>query len=164
MLKQKDSIFIAVEAALKNDGQSIEEGVAVALTKDQRSSVVETVTTSLMNGETEMKDSARQNYDTEDKMSSYAKGLVNNWLRKDKRLNGNVKYEAQNPGSRAGSQDPTIRELKKLLANVEDGEQKEAIQQEIDNRLAELKAQKAANRKASINTDLIPEELKHLAI
>ena len=36
-------------------------------------------------------------------LKAYVSGLQSNWLRKDSRLNGGIKYVPKNPGSRAGS-------------------------------------------------------------
>src|ERR1017187_1539482 len=43
-------------------------------------------------------------------LKAYCSGLQSNWLRKDGRLNGGVKYEAKNPGSRSGSGDESRSE------------------------------------------------------
>jgi len=155
MLNQKESVFQAVLSTIGEfDGP-------VSLTKEQRSEVVDVVTQSILSGDTEFSDAAKAKYDTEQKTRTYVIGLVNNWLRKDTRLNGGTKYEAKNPGSRAGSGDPVIRELKKLLS-LADAESQEAIQAEIDARLAEVKSQKMVQAKKVVNSDLIPEHLKHL--
>ena len=42
----------------------------------------------------------------------YVPGLLNNWLRKDKRLNGGETYRIKNPGSREGSGDKKLKNLK----------------------------------------------------
>ena len=55
-----------------------------------------------------------QKYSTIEKMRSYASGLVNNWFRKDIRLNGGMKYEVKNPGSRQGAGDQQLKALKTL--------------------------------------------------
>src|SRR3990170_1963133 len=48
---------------------------------------------------------------TDEELTKYIPGLVNNHLRKDDRLNGGVKYEAKNPGTMTGNIDPEIKEL-----------------------------------------------------
>jgi hypothetical protein len=163
MLNQKESIFQAVTSVLEESGQTVTDGQAVELTQNQKKTVIAMIAQSFHSGDTEMKESAREKYDTVEKLESkYVPGLLNNWLRKDTRLNGGVKYQAKNPGSRQGSSDPVIRELKKLLANVDD-EQKEAVQAEIDKRLGELKELQAEKRKQSIDASKLPEHLRHLA-
>jgi hypothetical protein len=162
-MSQKEAIFQAVTSVLEENNQKIQDGVAVELTKDQKSLVVNMVAQSFHSGDTEMKESAREKYNTVELLESkYVPGLLNNWLRKDTRLNGGTKYETKNPGSRKGSSDPVIRELKKLLANVDD-DQKAAVQEEIDKRLAELSKLQAEKRKQSIDASKLPEHLRHLA-
>ena len=68
--------------------------------------------------------------------------MLSNWLRKDKRLNGNVQYVAKNPGSRAGSTDPQIKAMRVLLSTQEDPTKRAEIQAFIDKRLAEIKPAK----------------------
>ena len=156
MFSQKESVFQAVIGVV---GEF--EG-AVSLTKDQRGEVVALVTQSILDGETEFSDSARAKYDTADKVKSYVVGMVNNWLRKDTRLNGGSKYEPKNPGSRAGSSDPVIKELRKLLSTLTDEDQRDAVQAEIDARLATIQAEKAKTKVQEINLENIPEHLRAL--
>lgn len=72
-------------------------------------------------------------------LKNYCSGLTSNWLRKDKRLNGNVVYQAKNPGSRAGSTDPTIKACRMLLQTKTDPVDRAQIQKHIDARIAEIK-------------------------
>lgn len=86
----------------------------------------------------------------------YIPGLVNNHVRKDKRLNGGVEYTPKNPGSRSGSGDEMVKNMRLLLSVTDDPEAKAAIQTEIDKRLAELKP------KVDIAVEKLPESLRHL--
>ena len=86
----------------------------------------------------------------------YIPGLVNNWLRKDKRLNGNTTYVAKKPGSRRGSGDESIKAMRLLLSVTTDPLAKQQIQAAIEERITELKP------KTVINTDALPEALRHL--
>ena len=108
----------------------------------------------------EFSESAQAKYDTEAKIKTYTNGLVSNWLRKDTRLNGGVKHQIKNPGSRAGSGDEVIKNLKRLASTLSNPEQLAAVQAEIDKRLAQLKAEKAKN--VEIDMSLIPVDLQHL--
>ena len=92
------------------------------------------------------------------KLKAYVSGLQSNWLRKDKRLNGNVAYQAKNPGSRAGSTDAQIKAMRLLLATKSDASERAEIQTFIDKRLAEIKPAKSVE----IDVSALPEELKHL--
>jgi hypothetical protein len=86
----------------------------------------------------------------------YIPGLVNNWLRKDPRLNGGVKYEAKNPGSRSGSGDESVRAMKALLSVTTDSAARAQIEAAIATRLEQIKP------KVEIKVDALPPELRHL--
>jgi len=156
-MKQNDAVFSAVCSVL---GEESFNG-AVKLSKDQTSEVVESVTNGIYNGEVDFSDSAKEKYSDRASIRKYVIGMVNNHLRKDKRLNGGTKYEAKNPGSRAGSGDPVLKSLKALLALCETSAQKDEVTKEIDARLATLNKAKA--KVVEINWDLIPEHLRSLA-
>jgi hypothetical protein len=95
-------------------------------------------------GRIELKDteSNRAKLADDAKLNAYCSGLQSNWLRKDKRLNGNVTYVAKNPGSRAGSKDASITAMRLLLQTKSDPTDRAQIQQFIDKRLAEIKPTK----------------------
>ena len=89
-------------------------------------------------------------------LKAYVSGLVSNWLRKDNRLNGGVKYTPKNPGSRSGSGDAQLKALRALLSTTEDEQERTEIQGFIDKRVAELKP------KVTVDFSALPEELRHL--
>jgi len=155
MLNQKDGVFSAVCEVFGQDSFDSK----LEYTKDQAHEVCEIVTIGLMDGTISMSTEAKAKYDDHTKMRQYAGGLVANWFRKDLRLNGGEVYEIKSPGSRAGSGDPVLKELRKLKKAVTPA-QAEAVQEEIDKRLALIQTKKSAD--VIINTDLIPEELRHL--
>jgi len=93
---------------------------------------------------------------TEAQLIKYIPGLVNNWLRKDTRLNGGTQYVTKRPGSRTGSGDESIKAMRTLLSMTDDPDAKLAIQQEINKRVAELKP------KQEIKVEALPESLRHL--
>ena len=102
-----------------------------------------------------MSTEARQKYAADAELKKYVVGLVNNWIRKAPEFNSGNTYQAKNPGSRTGSSDPKLKALKTLLSTVSE-DQKSAVQAAIDARLEELKP------KITIDTDLLPEHLRHL--
>lgn len=157
MQSQKQSVFVAVCQTL-----NLELGFSgkVELTKEQRKQVIEMVTDSIQAGETEFSAEAKVKYATRDDVKGYVNGMVSNWLRKDLRLNGGEKYETKNPGSRAGSGDEVLKNLKALKATLTDDAHKKAVDEEIAKRTAELAAAKA--KTVTINLDKIPESLRHL--
>ena len=156
VLNQKNGVFAAVCSVTNQDSFDS----AVELTKEQRASVIEIVTQGLIAGEIEMKDESRAKYDDEQKMKTYTNGLVSNHLRKDLRLNGNTPHTIKNPGSRAGSGDKVVKELKKLQSTFTETAQIEACQVEIDKRMAVIKSEKA--KSVEIDMSLIPDDLKSL--
>jgi hypothetical protein len=158
-MKQNDAVFSAVQ----NTTGETSFSNAVSLSKDEFAQVVEQVTDGIESGEVDFSDEAKAKYDSRDKIRKYVVGMVKNHIRKDKRLNGGTKYEAKNPGSRAGSGDEQLKNLKALLSTLTSEEDKEAVQAEIDARKAQLQASKAKTTQKEINWDLIPEHLRSLA-
>lgn len=92
-------------------------------------------------------------------LKAYVSGLQSNWLRKDSRLNGGIKYVPKNPGSRAGSGDAMLKAMRGLLATVTDPSDKADIEAHIAKRIAEIKPAKSA---AVVNVADLPVELQHL--
>lgn len=147
---QKDAVFAAVTNVCgQQDG-------AYNPTKEERAQVNQILFAGFQAGTIEL--SADKQYD-ESGLKSYVSGLQSNWLRKDSRLNGNVKYSAKNPGSRAGSGDPQIKAMRALLATKSDPTEQSEIQSFIDKRLAEIKPAKTVE----IDVDSLPEALRHMA-
>ena len=155
MLNQKEGVYTAIVNVLGFEPN----GEQVILTDTQRKEVKEIITTGFLNDEIQMTSDAKAKHAEREKMYAYVGGLLNNWLRKDTRLNGGGKYEPKNPGSRAGSGDKLLTELKKLL-KVADQTEHAAIQAAIEARQTELTADKA--KKIEIDMSVIPEELRHL--
>lgn len=75
----------------------------------------------------------------------YVVGMVNDAYRKDKRMNGGVRYEFKNPGSRAGAGDEVLRTLRAYLASSRDEAERACIQAEIDLRLEQVKPRKTVD-------------------
>ncbi len=149
MSKQKDAVFNAV-CAVRG---TTEFSSAVELTKEERSAVQASLIAGFQKGEIQYTGDAT---DTP-KLTSYVSGLLSNWLRKDKRMNGNVAYVAKNPGTRTGAGDESLKAMRTLLAATTDEDARAEIQAEIDKRVSELKPKKA------INVEALPESLRHLA-
>ena len=133
-MSQKEAVFSAVTNVCgETDG-------AYSPTKDERASVNQILFEGFRNGTIEYKGDVSALSDSD--LTGYVSGLQSNWLRKDKRLNGNVQYVAKNPGSRAGSTDPQIEAMRVLLSTQEDPTKRAEIQAFIDKRLAEIKPAK----------------------
>jgi hypothetical protein len=130
-MKQGEAVFQAVvNVTGKQDG-------AYVLTTEQRAEVREI----LFEGFKQGKIVLSKGY-TDKELDAYIPGLISNWLRKDPRLNGGVKYTPKNPGSRAGQGDETVRNMKLLLDTVKDPAGRAHIQAKIDERVAALKPPK----------------------
>ena len=146
-MTQKEAVFQAVTNVV-----GVQDG-AYQPTKEQRASVNQILFEGFRSGSIE----CETEY-TDSELKGYVSGLQSNWLRKDKRLNGNTKYVAKNPGSRAGSSDAQIKALRALMSTKSDASEVAEIQSFIDKRLAEIKPTKTVSFDASV----IPAELAHL--
>ncbi len=148
IMSQGEAVFQAVNEVL----EGCIEG-AVDLSDSQTEAVYAKVLLAFQEGRT-----VHSKNPDEATLRKYIPGLVNNWLRKDTRLNGGTKYTTKNPGSRAGSGDETVRTMKALLSITEDEAARATIQAEIDRRVASLRPV------TKINVDLLPESLRHLVL
>jgi hypothetical protein len=152
---QKEAVFSAVTSVLNESGISFEgQNVSLLLSRELRSQV----TSILVEGFKNNSISLSKTFSDDNGLRTYCSGLLSNWLKKDKRLNGNVGYVAKNPGSRKGSSDPQIQALRKLQGMQTDAVKVAEIQSFIDKRLEEIAPQKVVN----INTNDIPSELHHM--
>ena len=144
-ITQGEAVFQAVTSTMgEQDG-------AYQPTKAQLEQIHETVLGFFQVGEC-----VHSKNPSEAELRKYIPGLVNNWLRKDTRLNGGTKYVAKRPGSRSGSGDESVKAMRTLLSMTSDPSAKQAIQQEIDKRIAELRPA------PTVNVDALPEALRHL--
>ena len=150
MTKQKDAVF----AAVCQVRGSTEFSSAVELTKEERAAVQSSLVAGFQGGSIAYQGDATD----ATKLTSYVSGLVSNWLRKDKRLNGNIAYVAKNPGTRTGAGDESLKAMRTLLGATSDDSARQEIQVEIDKRISELKPKKV------INVDALPESLRHFAV
>jgi hypothetical protein len=126
-MTQKEAVFQAVTNVCGTvDG-------AYTPTKEQRAQInlilVEGFTSNSIQMETPK---------SESDLKGYVSGLTSNWLRKDTRLNGNTKYAAKNPGSRAGSADPQLKAMRALISTLTDETEKSEVQAYIDARVSEI--------------------------
>lgn len=158
VISQNQAVFLACVTVL---GETFGGEIAAKPNTDERKKIVEIVTNGIIEGSVFMKDESRAKFNTTEKMRGYVVGMVSNHLRKDERLNGGVEHEIKNPGSRAGQGDEVLKNYKALLTTLTDPEQKKLVQAAIDERAKELAAAKA--KTVTINVDLLPESLRHLA-
>lgn len=150
-MTQGEAVYIAVRAVFSELDIIPATGTWSA---DQKERVFGMLLTSFRTGQWAKNSGGQDN----DALLKYIPSLVNNHVRKDLRLNGGVKYEAKNPGSRSGSGDESVKAMRALLAITTDAAAKVAIQAEIDKRVLELKP------KVEIKVDALPESLRHLVV
>ena len=129
---QKEAVFNAVT----NVCEATDSGYVPS--KEERASICQVLFEGFRAGTIDL-DANHVGHSDDAKLKNYCSGLLSNWLRKDGRLNGGVKYEAKNPGSRAGSTDPQIKAMRLLLSTKSDPAERAEIQSFIDKRLAEIK-------------------------
>lgn len=156
-MNQREATVNTIIAVLSDRGVSYELNgstpVSEVLTTEDKAKVRSILFTMFQQHKVDFKDKSKL---AEDKyMKDYISGLVNNWIRKAPEFNNDTAYKAKNPGSRQGSQDEQIKEMKKLLAVTSDATAKQAIQEAIAQRQAEIKP-----TKVEINLSAIPEELR----
>lgn len=156
MKKQNDAVFDEVCAVL---GQS-SFADKVQLSSSEKSSVIKSIVSQILNGDVAFSDEAKQKHDTYEKISKYVRGMIDNHLRKDKRLNGGAKYATKNTGHKSEA-DEELRQLKQLASQTHDPQAKKAVLEEIEERKALFEKQKLL-KSIKIDVDGIPDNLKHL--
>ena len=151
MKNQKTATYDAITNVIGTT-RTTEDTTPLKLSKDDKAKVKAILVEGFKNEEIELKNE-------QDNLDKYANGLISNWIRKDKRFNGNVDYKAQNPGSRAGQGDAQVKNLRLLLKtdHIDDAARVE-IEAAIKTRLAEIKP----NNAPTIVVDALPEEFRHL--
>lgn len=162
-VSQKMAVINVILATLSDRGVKYElkseTPVQDILTESDKTTIRTTLFSMFRKGEVECSEEATKKFTDDSELKAYISGLVNNWVRKSVDLNGNVKYQAKNPGSRQGSGDEQVREMKKLLSQTTDASKKQLIQSAIDARLSEIKSEK---NKVEIDVSKLPEELRSL--
>ena len=150
MLSQKESVYKTVTNVMgKQEG-------AYQPTPKEKLQIIEIISTGIMQGEIAFSEEAKLKYDTPDKVKSYTSGMVSNHLRKDTRLNGGTKYQIKNPGSRAGTSDPEIKAMRALIkSGTLNPAQLSIVQERLDAKLAEIKANKVEIDLSAIPADLL---------
>lgn len=151
-MNQKEATFNAICEVTKFKGEGV-----VQITPEQRKQVNMILFEGFRSGKIEMSTDAKVNPNDDKDLKGYVSGLQSNWLRKDKRLNGGVDYKAKNPGSRAGSGDAQLKNLKLLFGTLQTDEQRAEVQGYIDARTEEIAAAKPA---AQIDASALPEALR----
>lgn len=137
--------------------------ISEVLTDNDKKEVRDLLFNQFRSGEISVSETfAETKLNDDSELKKYISGLVNNWIRKAKEFNAGEAYITKNPGSRAGSGDEQMRELKKLLIQVRTSGDTGVIAEveaAIERRRTEIKPVSVMK---PINIDALPENLRHL--
>lgn len=98
-MNQKEAVYQAIRELKRSDVEAAEKtGTPVTLSKQEKAIVQQ----KLFEGFRAGKIQYNNELPSDDALLNYVSGLTSNWLRKDKRLNGNTTYSPRRPGSRTG--------------------------------------------------------------
>ena len=159
MVSQKQAVTNAVLAVKPDYELNGETCLADVTTSEEKKQMRAILFEGFKAGEIAMTEQAQDKYLGDDTaLTKYVSGLLDNWIRKNTEFNNGQKYVTKNPGSRAGSGDEQVKEMRKLLKVTQDAESRKLIEQAISDRLAEIKPE--AN--IEINAAALPEHLRHL--
>ena len=150
-MKQNDAV---VQAVLNITGHEAYSETPCVLTSEQKAQVREVLFEGFKTQKIVL--SPEKSAEGEQAIWEYIPGLISNHMKKDKRLNGNVKFEVKNPGSRAGNSDPQLTAMRALLGSLTDADERTEVQGYIDARLAEINAAKVVK---VIDFAALPAEL-----
>lgn len=155
ILSQKEAVYSAVVSVLADNGVVVAEGTdfSTIMTRELRSLVNQVLFQGFRSGTITLE----REYNDAD-LKVFVSGLQSNWLRKDTRLNGNVKYSAKNPGSRVGSSDPSLKAMRALLTTLTVESDRTEVQSAIDTRISEINASKV--KKVTIDASVLPAALR----
>jgi len=141
------------------DASPFETDYKSVLTKDDTNQVVNFITQGLTDGNITMTDKSKAKFQDDPKaLRRYVVGLVNDRLRKAKAINGNITYQAKEPGKLKNSRDAELKALTQVLSLDNTPEVKAEIEAEITRRKAELDAAKV--KTVTINYDALPADLR----
>lgn len=161
-ISQREAVFQAVKNAFAEAGIQFSERMHCesVMTDAMHKSVAAELTEGFLQGITELANtpSNQLKLTNPTEMSKYVSGLKSNWLRKDERLNGGVKYEPKNPGSRAGVSDPQLKALKQLAIKFKGTPKAAEIAKHIETRTAQVQAEKA--KKVQVDISVLSPELR----
>lgn len=153
-LSQKAAVYNAITSVLKEHGVAFEDGMNIQgiMTRDLRGQVNAILVEGFKSGSIELD----REYD-DSELKAYVSGLQSNWIRKDKRFNGGTQYVAKNPGSRAGSSDPMLKNLRALRSTLTSESDIAEVDAHIEKRLSEINATKV---KSTVDYSALPAELQ----
>jgi len=153
---QKEVVYATISAFMLESGKRFDNGDKIELSPEDRKTIVTMIVAAIDAGEMKFSPEALAKHNSPEKVRNYSTGLLSNWLRKDKKLNGGNQHSIKNPGSRIGQNDDLIKSLKRLRKTLTNQKEIEAINSELDLRVKQLKQQKTPIiNKADIPAHLI---------
>ena len=154
-VSQKEAVHSAVSSVLSEANITVNEGEnhSTYMNRELRAQVTNILVEGFNGGTIVLE----KTFGSEAELRTYCSGLTSNWLRKDGRLNGGIKYEAKNPGSRVGSSDVQLKAMRALLSTKTDPAERAEIQTFIDTRVTEIKASRKPVK--TIDFSALPAEL-----
>jgi len=161
---QKEATYNAITSAISSNGLRFEDGddvksiVIDAVKKEAKAILFDGFRSGYIGHSEKFANTTLEN-DTA--LGKYCANLIGNWVRKDKRLNGNVQHVIKNPGIRAGQGDEKVTALRNLKKVVKDPKALAEIEVELQARLEVVKASKV--KAVKIDRELLPESLQYLA-
>lgn len=154
-MRQIDAVIEAV-MKVKPDFQQYKDKGADVIVNELRKQVCNILTQGILNG------AISYDKDHTDKKSviKYVPGMVSNWLRRSRALNGDSSSIIQNPGSRIGAGDEQLKALRELSKTQIEPEILTEIDKYIKIRINQLKTDKAIVKQKDINVDALPSYLR----
>lgn len=157
-MKQSQAVFeVSVSVLHENNVEFTPNETQLLPILKNRPELKKTIQEVLFAGFKSNKIDLKAQYDDK-KLWSYCAEIINNFGRKDKRLNGGTEYEIQNPGSRAHVGDEVLKNMQLLLAQTKDESIKATIQAEIDKYIA----CKPTKQPKQVDFSKLPESLRKL--
>ena len=155
VLTQKEAVFSAISSVLSENNITVVDGASHStyMNRELRAQVTNILVEGFNSGSIALD----KTFASEAELRTYCSGLTSNWLRKDARLNGGVKYEAKNPGSRVGHSDVQLKAMRALLSTKTDPSERAEIQSFIDARVSEIKESRKPAK--TIDFSALPAEL-----
>ena len=161
MIGQKTAVVNTILSVLKDRGEEYvlngEVNLKDVLTKQDKDKIKSILCEGFHKKEINMTEEASSKYvGNESPMKTYVNGLLNNWIRKHKPFNSGVGYSPKNPGSRTGSKDEVIKNLRLMKKTTTDESVLEEIEKCIQERLLEIKPESVV----VVDESKIPEHLR----
>ena len=152
-MNQKEAVFQVVKS-LKPE--NVETDRAVMLSKQEKHFAAEKLFEGFKKGKVEY----NQEMPSDDKLLMYVSGLVSNWLRKDKRLNGQTNYSPKRTIQRSAVDSEQLKAIRALTQSTS-GSGNEEIQVFVIKRTPSPFESKPRTSEAQEKVTL-PDEIKQL--